>query len=412
MKKIFYSLTTGLVLSGLALVGLIGGCTKVNDQFNQGLYDSLTRVTNKATYNYTMTEADYKTIGTAVQKPIASVIKLKQDTLKIAIAAHNIVDSTRLANAIAALKLDPTYVMGGSVTSQKYLPNDVIAGNYVPLWLNTTFKFGDVDSKTLLGFNAEYDTLQPVPIASASKFTLITADYSTMKVTALTGGAYFDSKYSPTYFIPTWLNKTTPYAVLGDVKLIHYKYNIGTFNAPVLATRWLVSTFDGTSWGRNGFTTPKTLQYVFKADGWHLDPTVSFTMSKTDYDILVQIIFKDADRQNYLDSHKTAEFWWGASAYFGEFNIEPSTRTSLPDFAGLSAVDLETRIWNRIAEGINIVLKSKFPLAVTQVNGIDVHYKVTYAAYVTSMIYYTADFKCISNGTSSVAPEFELITIK
>jgi hypothetical protein len=425
MKKIFYSFTAGLALTGLALAGLFTSCTNVNDEFNKSTLDSLSNVRNRNTkYTYTLVDADYTAIAKLVQKPIAdqitpinATLTLYKDSLKNATNHADSVDYNAhisdLNSQIATLKLDPTYVMGGLVSSNKYLPVGVLAGEYVPSWMNTnksSFIYADIDNSAALTFNGEYDTLAPVEIQASSKYTLKAADYTAMKVTAGTGGSYFNSTYSPTYYIPKWLAQSFPYAKVGDLWLIHYKYYVSSTST---VNRWMVSIYDGTKWSSGGSLTPTTLQYVYKADGWHMDPTVRLTLSKADFNILVDktkaFVVLNPSQSYLVDSYGTAEFYYGASAYYGEYQISPSLRMTQPEYSGLSTDEINQLIWDRVSEGNIIILQTKYPNAVTQVNGIDVHYKVTYMTYITSVIYYTSDYKCTSNGAIGVPPNFELV---
>lgn len=284
MKKIFYSFTAGLVLVGLALVGLFGGCTKVNDQFSGEVYDSLTRVTNPSNYTYTFVDADYKTIGTVIQKPIndlitpiQNTIKVKQDSITNKLYGTkadslSIVARINTLNAqIAALKLDPDYVRGGNITSIKYLPiKDLI--NYGHLVLDTKFKYFEENVSTTVTYNAECDT------TGLTAFSLTAANYTTMGVP----NPYFNSSYNPTFYIPIYFKQIYPYAKAGDKKFPHYKYNTGTSAAPVLVTRWMVSTYDGTTWSNGGNLAPKTAKFVVKNGAWtYIDSDILIGLNKT-----------------------------------------------------------------------------------------------------------------------------------
>ena len=275
MKKIYYSFTAGLVLGGLALVVLLGGgCTKVNDQFDTQGLDSLTSIRNETSYEYTLATSDYKTIGTLVQKPITDAITALNDSIAKQDAALTIApthsDSLAIQakiaafNAnIAALKLDPYFVLGGAITSEKYLPLEyVVAPEYVAAILNKKYMFADEPSDVLVTYNTEYDTT-----SITNKATLTVPNYNVMGTGTGQPGKddYFSSSVNPAYFIPIFLKQNFPYSLVGDVRLIRYKYHVSSSSEP---QRWMVLVYDGTTWVTYGKLTPAKAKFVIKNRTW------------------------------------------------------------------------------------------------------------------------------------------------
>jgi hypothetical protein len=84
MKKIFYSL-----ISGLALAVLLGACNKFNDQF-EGL-DVKTKPTNLTAYTYTLLDADYSAIS---KSALAAATNSTETTSANSIASNKYFTST------------------------------------------------------------------------------------------------------------------------------------------------------------------------------------------------------------------------------------------------------------------------------------------------------------------------------
>lgn len=252
MKKILYFVT------GLFLSGLFAGCN-VNDQFD-GL-DEMSKPTNKTNYDYELTTADYSAIGKIVQKPIADVILLKEEDLKL---AANAADSLVIQNEIATLKLDSMYMLGGSITANKYFTKNVLVGDYAPLALQEDFKYADDGSEIMLTYNYHeaYDT---TTITVANKYTLLAADYDVMGTGANQPGQnnYFSAAINPLHYIPIWLKTNNSYAIMGDVKLIRYLYY--TTSATLVKK---VFMYDGVNWIEYPSTTPQVAKFKQKLGVW------------------------------------------------------------------------------------------------------------------------------------------------
>ncbi|MEA2106043.1 MAG: hypothetical protein U9P82_04905, partial [Bacteroidota bacterium] len=63
------------------------------------------------------------------------------------------------------------------------------------------------------------------------------------------------------------------------------------------------------------------------------------------------------------------------------------------------------KIWSRIPEAIELLLKLKYPEAKAVVSGVEVHYYVTFYTYENDLSsnYYTIHFQCTKDGPD---PEF------
>jgi len=152
----------------------------------------------------------------------------------------------------------------------------------------------------------------------------------------------------------------------------------------------------------------KTNQFINTGTKWVFNPTVKFIMTTADYQLIIKAVKADPAKKAYVDQYGTAEYYYGASSYYSEFNAQISKRATQAAFQGLTAAQANALITKRIEEGIIVMLQAKFPNAVAQVSGINVMYVVTYAVYENdgSTVKFTATFQCIK---SSPNPQFKLV---
>ncbi len=218
-----------------------------------------------------------------------------------------------------------------------------------------------------------------------------TIDYNSMG----SPGKYdnFSSSDSPNDYLPQLLEQKFPYAMEGDVMVVVYKYYSGG-----VQTRADEYHFSEGAWVKFNPVQAYTDQYIMtKSDGWVFDPTVMFTMSSTDYQIIVDWV-KANKGSEFVDSYGTQEFWFGAGAYYKNFDTRDQKWNA-------DAFDTwQDAVKAAIAE---VLLPGKFPNAVSQVSGIDVMYKVTFAIYTGIGEEKTWTFQCVKSGPN---PEFTFVS--
>ncbi len=150
-------------------------------------------------------------------------------------------------------------------------------------------------------------------------------------------------------------------------------------------------------------------QFIHNGEKWVFDPTVTFTMSPADYQIIVDHVA--GIYPNLIDSYGDSEFYSGASSFYVNFDIRISKRIDYDPttWENLSEEDANTLIWERLKESIIVMLQNKFPNAEPDVEGVEVHYFITFDAYIGNYqhIFYTIEYKCSSAGSP---PTFELVT--
>jgi hypothetical protein len=201
-----------------------------------------------------------------------------------------------------------------------------------------------------------------------SVMVLDPADYETMGISA------FSSSNLPANYLPAFLGITQPFAQEGDLQVIAYE-----FNATLSAVEY---DYTAGSWAQKGPIFEKADQFVYGDKGWVFDPTIKFEPTAADYQLLIDYVYTNLSR-DYGSSYGNDEFYYGASAYYLNFDLRLGKRAdySIPGFDGLETEAAVALSWDRVEEGIIIMLGLKYPDAVEQVSGIDVYYWVTFKTY-------------------------------
>lgn len=287
----------------------------------------------------------------------------------------------------------------------KYLSTTSNAATWEIDWLKV---YGTVPSKAAINAPAATSGLYHLSgstwsdVASSDYYELVAADYNSMG----SPGKYdnFSSSDNPDNYLPQFLTAKYPYAQEGDQMLVVYKYYAGGGVTETRIDEYVVT--DG-AWVKYAAILAKTSQFVNVGDHWIFDPTIRHTMVSADYQMIVDYVKADATLSQYVDSYGTAESYYGASAYYSEFNGLVSQHTD-PAFDGLSDAEAQALVQQRIKEGIIIFLKKKYTSAVAQVSGVDVMYEITYTFYTGGApVNYTSTFQCTKSAPS---PDFEFVS--
>jgi len=440
MKKLlFLSIITGIFLAG---------CNP-----NEELYDELDKVTSDAytdQLEYTLTEGDYSTI--------ADLALADAETPEDSSRIENIDEYGAFADEFKAADYVPAFLANkyialdqGSVIRVNYnYMGSVEALNALSQYEYYTLKYYDYNSMgTGDGEPGEYDNFayymdvesylsdflaDKYPDAEEGFQVAVTYDYYDNGVSAITdfysyeGGTWqvgeapasniyvmteddyasiggnvanygnFSEDDPPNKYLPTFLKQEYPYAEQGDEKYVVYDYYGG--DRPVMASKYY---FDGSVWKPY---IQESNQFIFGSEGWAFDPTVRFTMSSGDYQMIV-----DERPSSYVDSYGNTEYYSGASSYFGNFEMRKDSRADLaPEFADMSDEEAETVMWERIFNlasepmetrgALIVLLQQKFPDAVPEQNGVPVRYEVTFDTYYGGgkAPVYTAIYQCTAAG--------------
>ena len=260
--------------------------------------------------------------------------------------------------------------------------------------------------KQYVVYNYDGTTWRP---ADSKKFVALQlADYAAM------GKEYFSSSDAPKY-IPTFLLNKFPYAQAGDVKTVVYRTSSTvTYSG---ATEY---TFVGGQWVAEDFIEDVTAQFKVYEAGWLFDPTVDYVMEKPDYQLVVDYV-RDNINPGYLDSYKTAEFYYGFASYYGNVSFRLSYRDDYAELdTELSALETPEEkvelLYERLKEGMEIFTQLRFPDAVPTVSGVEVFYNITTNIYYANGTSSADDglrmytFKCIAAASGDTPPQFEYIS--
>lgn len=217
-------------------------------------------------------------------------------------------------------------------------------------------------------------------------YVLSADDYNSMGAP----GRYdnFSSSAEPEDYLPAFLTFKYPYAQEGDEYIMVYKYY--SDGVRTIADNYIFSEGEWVSElaAEEIVVTVKTDQVKRNSSGWAFDPSVELTMNSDDYQVIVDYVISNLaskTSETLVDGYETAEFYYGASAYYVNFDIRATQRTvggayEQAEYAGLSSEEVDQLILDRMVEGIDVFLENKYNKATT-IEGIDVIYTVTSAYY-------------------------------
>jgi len=406
MKKILYSL-----ISGLVLVVLLSGCTKFNDQFH-GL-DAKTQITNVASYSYTLTDADYAAIATAIKKPVNDSISLLKTRLKTASSADSVTINASISRLNLVLTTDSTYINATYIGANKFFNSKLQAKDYVPYLLNKNYIFADKSSTLSATYNVA-DMGDTLAIPAAGRFTLTTPDYSLMGTGANQPGQYnnMSSAMPVLQYLNEFLKLKCPYAVTGNVKVVSYLYYDSN---KTTKKQYRILTFNGQDWT----ATPN--QYIYVGTNWLYDPTIVIPLVRVSPNNPYIMTFIDYVRTNMPDkfyqkgTYTNEEHYYGFSAYYAEI-IMTGDRTTYGDAAikALKTTDEKNALFKqRVTEAMPLFTQLNLPLLKTDVSGIQQYVVWTILTYYSSSKQglYTIKMKCVKSGSSTAPAEYEVESI-
>ncbi len=220
-------------------------------------------------------------------------------------------------------------------------------------------------------------------------YYLTSLDYDAMGEEYGQPGKYnnFSSSILPIDYLPKLAELKYPYAQKNDTIIFVYKYYVSGTGTVTKADELF---YTDNAWK---IVIEKTDQYALSSSGWVFDPTVNYTIVSEDYQFIVDYVGTNFG-SDYVDSYGTAEDYYGASAFYSEFRINSGY------FESSEFSTWEEAVQEAIGE---VFLPSKFSDATTQVDGVDMYYIITFAAYDGTMTDYTIKFQCTKDGPN---PEF------
>lgn len=383
MKKIYLLAVLATVLCSLV------SCEDFNEKNFPG-YDQAAVPKNLVSYTYTLVDADYSTIS----KAALALAKTKADSVKATAIGKN-----------------------------KFFVDTIPANKYLPLLLNTKYLYADANSTAMVtyNYNIPYDTTK---IDAANKYILADEDYVAMGTASNQPGKFknFSSSIDPNFYIPIWLKTKFLYAKSGEVKMVRYKYYVSSSVTNIIPEVYI---FDGTVWAKYKSLTQKTDQCLYSGKFWVFDPTIYITQTSNDrsvdtngypanmqnmFSVIVHAVKADPNIAKYISSYKNDEYYYGASAYQGNFSFEYTKREASPySDEALKALSSETDkinlMFTRVNEAIIIYLKYAYPtLKAKTDDGFDQYLSITFKVYEkypsgTTTNTYQAKFQCTDIGS-------------
>ncbi|TVQ14236.1 MAG: hypothetical protein EA361_08580 [Bacteroidetes bacterium] len=224
----------------------------------------------------------------------------------------------------------------------------------------------------------------------------------------------FNENNPPEEYLPSFLRNLLPFAVAGDEQVLRFRYFNGTQTLNIKDKYH----FADPHWVKVPYFIEVTEQYIFGAEGWAFDPTISFVMDRADYQYLVDIDPIGQQEFAYADF----AYYYGASAFYRNFDIRLLSRrldklangeyadSALAEIfnseGAEAAVDEMMRRINE--EGIIALLQHKYPDATPEVDGIEVLFFVSYETFGDNWTRTnpTVEYRCVAAGTP---PQFEIV---
>ncbi len=392
MKKIYY-------IVSLAILTLFTSCDYNALNF-PGIGQGAMPV-NVANYKYTLTDADYATIATAIKQPVNDSITLLKAKLLTASKTDSVTINANIARLNLKFTTDSTYIKATYIASNKFFNSNLLAKDYVPYLLNTNYPYTDKGSTFIATYsNVDYgDTLS---IPAANRITLSAADYALMGAGSAAQPGYY-KEFTGSMNVMNYLNGLLklkfPFAVSNEVRVVSYIYYDSN---KTTKKQYRILTFDGQNWiGTTG-------QFLNNGTKWVFDPTINVTMKKglnptDDYMLVVNYVKANqaVATPSLLGLYGTTLEWenyYGFNGYYGEITLKPTDRVGDPDYAKLTTdADKAAYLTQRTQEGLAVYLGLKYPDAQPQVGGIDLYCNVTVTLYATSAINYIYRYQRIDN---------------
>ena len=245
--------------------------------------------------------------------------------------------------------------------------------------------------------NAIYQYVGGTWEAASDIEVLSMADYNAM---GLKYGNFSGSQ--PDTYLPIYLKNKYPYAAAGDTRTVAFAYyadNVTSYNA-----REYILGEEG-SWKIN--TGEVTSQFVKMDGAWKYNPSVVITLpysrntdpSYTYYMACVEWVYENicvpmgdtsiTSGKYFIDYRGNAEFYSGASAYYGNVDVRATTAlNNMPEgytgYDGLSNEEITELMKKRFCTVVFPAALSKLHPDAKPIDGMDVTYTFNITAYTGS----------------------------
>lgn len=212
----------------------------------------------------------------------------------------------------------------------------------------------------------------------------------------------------PATCIPAFMAKNFPYGAKDQVKYVMYKY----YANKVTSLRCEEYTNNGTDWVNtisNGGVITETKQFVYKPQGWVMDPSVVLTLPAVKGDATSSKFYQscvDWVKNNveggaaYISSYGNNDYYTGASAYQCNVDLRASAAktqnpTAYAEMSDDEVVALEKKRFE--TEVVPGVLSLWYP-NMDVVSGLDVTVTINFSVYTGATTEHTIVFKVVGKG--------------
>ncbi len=235
-----------------------------------------------------------------------------------------------------------------------------------------------------------WNPVEGVYVVQPSDFTAMGLSYSNFSGT------------QPASYVPILLDNIKAYAAEDVCTIVAYKYYANKSNY-YQASEY---TFKDGKWGVNDLRTQSTDQYVKRENVWKFDPSFEITLpysrntdpSYSYYMACVNWVFENISKPDYgstsltsaafIDYRGNAEFYGGASAYYGNVDVRAVTaRKNAPadytGYEGLTDDEVSMIVKKRFCTEVMKGALSMIHPDAKPADGIEVLYTLQFYAYDT-----------------------------
>ena len=224
--------------------------------------------------------------------------------------------------------------------------------------------------------------------------------------------------------LPIFLKQALPYAAEEDMETVVYLYYNSTDKVTAVKARQYL--FNEGEWTADPYTTVCVDQFVRSDNEWVYNPSVVLTLpyerntdpSYTYYMACVEWVYENicvpmgdtslTSGKYFIDYRGNAEFYSGASAYYGNVDVRAATAlNNMPEgykgYEGLTDDEIVLLLKKRFSTEVLKGALSKLHADAEPISGMDVTYTINFTAYTGAATVETIVYKVVGKG------EFEYV---
>ncbi|MDA3881707.1 MAG: hypothetical protein PF481_00310 [Bacteroidales bacterium] len=272
-----------------------------------------------------------------------------------------------------------------------------VASSVAPEWSVSEIKVGNYGYSIIGGGDNylvqqyyQFDSIDALWTPIDNIYRLNQSDFSSLDLNTT---AFSESMPAKDY-LPELANNLYPNAAAEGV--VYFVYNYEAESTVTIADKL---TKTETGWLSAYSYVQEAIEPYRNTDNiWRFDPSEIIEMTADDYQIVIDYVNSVPEYAEHNSStYSNSEYYFGASAYYGNFDIRSGS------FYEPVLDTWQNAVITALLEGF---LPNKYPNATQYVNGVEVFYYITFQTYSGSSQNYTCTF-----GVSKDAPnpEFYLV---